>query len=1309
MPAASFLQTSFLGGVWSPTYQGNATDEDYRKALNVCFNAYPMEQGTWNRRAGTRLVSSTRNGQPGRLLSFNFSNGQPYMMEFTDGYLRFNNGQSLLLDTSPPVISAISTADPAVITTAAAHGWSTNDHVVFLPNGSPKKLALALCNTEWRIVVLSSTTFSIFNALTNQPFDGSTITWVDNPAQVARVTTISTPYTAAAWKSVRKAQNQNLVLLLHGAITPYCVQATPPSGVAGPTFSLAQVNFEDGPYMDPVPNGTILTQTSSSPLEYTVSYQVYSSTQTYNLGDVAQSSGGTVYQSLVDNNLGNSQSNASYWVAVSGWPGVNGGQGFVSTDVGRMLRIFMQPAAWASGTSYSAGQSVTYNDAFYTSLVSSNVGNEPDTSPTDWQAVVNTAVAGWAWLTISAVVSTSVIEAQLQGSGSGLINTTVPIATWQLGLYSNTTGFPTSGTYAQGRFWLAGAQANRIDATVTNALPTSGWVTTFNMAPTGFDGTVSDNNGLSLVFESDEADAIVWAIPDHQGIVCGSSGGEWAITSSNLSDPITPTSVQAHKVTKYKAASVEAIRTGIAINFVQLHQQKLMEYVCDVYSGKYSAFNLSKKANNLPVAGIAEICYVQEPVPVIWYRDNSGNLFGCTYKRESPFSTQPASFFGHHAHALGTGRSVISVQAGPSPNGGLTDSLTMVTQDSSGYCWIETMQQPFDENVQQADAWQVDGAVIPQLADYVTGSPNVVRLYGLSNYIGGQVDIWAGGIDVGTFTVSSTGTVDIPVDNGGLLTSAFMASVLGGANGSTRVDWGAGPPAVNMSATILHYTPTDGISGNDYQGYVCADWDLGYVYSASSQYQLRQYNINTQVETNYIHNTSMGGFSSQSGIRVGRDGYVYAYGGSWFNDGKNMTYKIRQSDLKVMGGFHWGSPDGPIAPGQSYYTPGRLPASCLIDQHFLIYSGLESLTTSCCFNIIATQGMQTVGSVFQITEKQGCAVDGIVQKSGSYQLGTTWIVGNAKTGSSAVSLYALTIDNSPLRNIAMTQIGSKIAVASLYTGWLNTDSVNMDDCYPDQTDGNVIVEFNNTTQSQVAMVKLNTTNGTVMWSYLCTGTTGTVFPGDSWAGSIGNNYRIRNGQMMRVDGNGNAWTLNTFTGVATKTAAAGGLTMDGGTSYISNDDTGMVIWRGSSTYDTFGPNTASQNFGNGLPPYTIPFCVGTSFTSQGQLLRAIMPQEAGAANGPALGKVRRSQMTGFLLRRTGGISQGVDGFTKTIPMRFTSPGGNVYAANALFSGVWWDTVNDKYSFDSMVCWQVTRPYPATVCAVEVFLETQDRG
>src|SRR5260221_12454346 len=87
MPDSNFVQASFLGGEISPYAQGRSDLPTYRQAMNVCRNGFPIEEGAWLRRSGTKFATTTRNGTAGRVIPFAFEQTAPYIMVFTDGII----------------------------------------------------------------------------------------------------------------------------------------------------------------------------------------------------------------------------------------------------------------------------------------------------------------------------------------------------------------------------------------------------------------------------------------------------------------------------------------------------------------------------------------------------------------------------------------------------------------------------------------------------------------------------------------------------------------------------------------------------------------------------------------------------------------------------------------------------------------------------------------------------------------------------------------------------------------------------------------------------------------------------------------------------------------------------------------------------------------------------------------------------------------------------------------------------------------------------------------------------------------------
>lgn len=365
--------------------------------------------------------------------------------------------------------------------------------------------------------------------------------------------------------------------------------------------------------------------------------------------------------------------------------------------------------------------------------------------------------------------------------GPNLLYTTA-IRTWRLGIYSDTLGWPTCGTYHEGRIWLAGSINNRLDASEPLDTNRPG---VLNFRPTLSNGAVTASQAISYTLRSPDTNTILWMEPDQQGVIVGTEAGEWLVQSATNDGPITPLSIKARRVTKLGCANILPVKTENTTVFVQRYQQKTIEYFADVQSGKFSAPNLAATARHLTACGLEELAYQKELAPIIWARCTDGSLIGMTYKRESLISSQGPSFAGWHKHTLGSGRLVTSIAGGPSI-GGLLDTLAMVTRDSvSGPYHVEFMADLWQEtNDATLDGWLLDNAVVPTLTQNATVSTVAcLQCLGMWHLAGLTVSVTVGGLDVGDHVVTATGVVNIPYSTtaspvaDGLFTAAYVASL----------------------------------------------------------------------------------------------------------------------------------------------------------------------------------------------------------------------------------------------------------------------------------------------------------------------------------------------------------------------------------------------------------------------------------------------------------------------------------------------------------------------------------------------------
>lgn len=1314
MADASNLQVSFLGGEIAPSYQGRADQVKYKIGMNKCFNSMPLETGAWARRPGTRVAAPTRAGKFAKIIDFDFSQNAPFTAEFTDSHLRFFSTYSLIHTFDPKNVLSISTASPAVVT-VAANSWSDGDMVeFFFPTVAltPEQGAL-LQGRQFVIGSSGGTTFTLFDSVTNAPIDGSTLNFTaGTPCIVQRILDIPTTYSAGMVADIRGVQAlngaTNTLVLLHSQITPQALTSTAPPA---PTFALNPATFQDGPYLDPVTDGTTITPGAASG-----STSLVSSTPK-----------------------------------------------FAITDIGRSIRLFSQPAAWASGTTYAQNALVTYQDAFYVSLVGGNTGKIPGTDATNWAVAAN-AVA-WVWAVITAFTNSTTVTATLKVVNTptlklpGVLVNTNAITLWRFGAFSDTSGYPTCGTYTEGRLFLSGVIGNRFDASVSGDI--------FNFSPTAVDGTVADNNAISYTFNAKDINTIFWMAPQEKGVLCGTQAAEWLIQASSNGDVLTPTSIQAKRITKYGSANVEPVDAPFATLFVARNNKKLFEYLADMYSGRFSGINVGLTGSHLATTGIAEVRYQKELTPVAWARMNDGSLAGMTYRRESPVLSQEPTFSGWHSHTLGTNRTVVSIAIGPSVGGDL-DALSMVTYDqTANIYYVELLTDLFPDNGKNTDAWFVDGGVTPAGA-LLTGSgasATNLRIYGLQYFNGQTVSAYIAGIDAGDFVVAN-GVIDIALPggyNGSKLLTGVSIAAASGVTGFSPIVMPVAFPIPNFPAnpqSIQSYigptTPVTGTQGDtvliDALNYRMFNFKQG----NGATDGMRAFDIMSGNQIAAATSNDVWGPAGQgvtAPYSLGYDGFIYTVNGT-----PNMAeyVKIDPTTLRIVDRCGQNSSSLTISYTHIWFPGNIAPISTADGNNFLLCPALSNgPQTVSLINVngsrhaaipakkgyISINGrlglgdtaqaagsMQNAGFMVTMTDVSARSCSGPAGSGLGYTLGY-----GSGADTNGLNLYKTTVavgaagfncptTYGPARPqvnpfVTFAQVGSTITVANIDATWTNI-STNSGPIL-DNSDGNILVfvgTINPGPTNKDYLIKISATTGAILWK---TAVNTPAIRG----GLVGPNTYVsffnfcfassQSGPTYKFN------QVNTSTGAITQTTLLGLVPGPGiWDSRIGALFTYCTYLNGAGAPTPLG-NTPNS-FGNwgalfGLGPtlstgrqfYLIPACVGTTFTSQGQRLRPLEPAETGARNGPALGKTRRNHRAAFTLLNAAGMKMGTL-FTKLKALLFKTAGGTAYPDNQLYSGVYSDTVVDDYSYDGMIGWQITRPYPATVLSSEGFIETQDR-
>ena len=336
--------TNFTGGELSPRLDGRTDLTKYSSGCSTLENLVVYPHGSAARRPGSTFLAEVANSaNKTRLIPFEFSTTQTYMLEFSNLKMRVYKDSGAVLE-GDKTISAITKANPAVVT-ASSHGYSNGDEIVITAVGGMTEV------NGKRFLVADKTT----NTFELQDKDGvdinsSSFTTYTSGGVSNKVFEIATPYTTAQLFDLKFAQSADVMYITH---PEHEVEKLSRTGHTA--WTLSDCSFTKGPMQD-----------------------ANTTTTTLNPGQAAVGTGIALVASAVT--------------------GINGGSGFLATDVGRFVFL---------------------NDG-YAKIT----------------GVTNTTNATIEILTA--------------------LDSASATANWQLGAFSDTTGHPSSVTFFEQRLVFAG-------------------------------------------------------------------------------------------------------------------------------------------------------------------------------------------------------------------------------------------------------------------------------------------------------------------------------------------------------------------------------------------------------------------------------------------------------------------------------------------------------------------------------------------------------------------------------------------------------------------------------------------------------------------------------------------------------------------------------------------------------------------------------------------------------------------------------------------------------------------------------------
>lgn len=318
---------NFSGGEASPGIKARVDVAQYYTLAETLENVICSHYGGAIRTPGTRYVKRARGKS--KLIPFIFSEGDAYILEFSNQKMRVFQDNGSIVE-SHKLIDGITRADPAVVTTMSAHGYSTGDTIdIDTVVGMTE-----LNRKRFKVTNLTSTTFSLQDE-DGEDIDSTGYSAYTMNGRTLRVYEIATPYLEADLDELKYAQSGDILYiackgyeqreLRRFSDISWTLSTPSYDTLSWPAFD--DVNVTATTITPSATTGTGITLTASTSLftaDYVGSYikMTHSSTTGY-VKVTAYSSGTSVTADVIATLGGTGATDDWYngmWSSLNGWP-----------------------------------------------------------------------------------------------------------------------------------------------------------------------------------------------------------------------------------------------------------------------------------------------------------------------------------------------------------------------------------------------------------------------------------------------------------------------------------------------------------------------------------------------------------------------------------------------------------------------------------------------------------------------------------------------------------------------------------------------------------------------------------------------------------------------------------------------------------------------------------------------------------------------------------------------------------------------------------------------------------------------------
>ncbi len=284
-------QSSFASGEIMPEIFSRVDIAKNQVGLKTALNYFIKAQGGAHNRPGSMYVlPCLYQDKDSRLIKFQFSNTQTYVLEFGDQYMRVHKDGGTVLETAKNVTAATK-ANPCVIT-SVAHGFNNGDWVYIAAVGGMTQIN----GKFFKVANKAADTFEL-QTVYGVNVNSSAYTTYTSGGTASRVYTLATTYLEADLPMLKFSQRKDDITIVCAGYAPKVLTRTGHAawtltantfapGIADPANETVTAHIEASPYYSisgaTKANPCVVTTSSAHGLsnnEYVYIYDVAGMTQ----------------------------------------------------------------------------------------------------------------------------------------------------------------------------------------------------------------------------------------------------------------------------------------------------------------------------------------------------------------------------------------------------------------------------------------------------------------------------------------------------------------------------------------------------------------------------------------------------------------------------------------------------------------------------------------------------------------------------------------------------------------------------------------------------------------------------------------------------------------------------------------------------------------------------------------------------------------------------------------------------------------------------------------------------------------------